>query len=65
MGRYEYRSEVIVANQSGIKCAAFSVINDECDPENLQSVNIAEIVEIAGKKDKILSSILQETIIGL
>lgn len=49
MGRYEYRSEVIVANQSGIKCAAFSVINDECDPENLQSVNIAEIVEVAGK----------------
>ena len=57
--------EVIVANQVGIQCAAISVITDECDPENLQPVNIAEIIEVAGKSDKILSSILFDTIISL
>ena len=57
--------EVIVANQVGIQCAAISVITDECDPENLQPVNIAEIIEVAGKSDKILSSILFDVIVGL
>ena len=42
----------------GIKCPDFSVLNDECDPLNLQSVNIAEIIKVLGKSDKILSSIL-------
>lgn len=50
--------EVIVANQAGIKCAAISVVTDECDPDHLQPVNIAEIIEVAGKSDKILSSLL-------
>lgn len=57
--------EVIVANQVGIKCAAISVVTDECDPENLKPVNIAEIIEVAGKSDKILSEILFETIKSL
>ncbi|MEO7769186.1 MAG: purine-nucleoside phosphorylase [Ferruginibacter sp.] len=54
--------EVIVANQSGLPCAAISVITDECDPNNLQAVDIAEIIAIAGKADKKLSSILAEVI---
>ena len=54
--------EVIVANQVGIKCAAISVVTDECDPENLQPVNILEIIEVATAADKILSTILFETI---
>ncbi len=57
--------EVIVANQTGIKCAAISVITDECDPDNLKPVNIAEIIEVAGKSDKILSEILFYTICAL
>lgn len=57
--------EVIVANQVGIKCAVISVVTDECDPENLNPVNIAEIIEVAGKSDKILSEILFETIKSL
>ena len=51
--------EVIVANQVGIKCAAISVITDECDPDNLKPVNIAEIIEVAGKSDKVLSNLLE------
>lgn len=50
--------EVIVANQVGLKCAAISVITDECDPDNLKPVNIADIIEVAGKADAILSDIL-------
>ncbi|OSZ80304.1 purine-nucleoside phosphorylase [Chitinophagaceae bacterium IBVUCB2] len=49
--------EVIVANQIGIKCAAVSVITDECDPNNLKPINIPEIIEVAGRSDKLLSNI--------
>lgn len=54
--------EVIVANQLGIKCAGISVITDECDPDNLKPVNIAEIIEVAGKSDSILSNLLEAVI---
>ena len=54
--------EVIVAGQLGIKCAAVSVITDECDPDNLQPVNIAEIIAIAGGADKKLSAVLTSVI---
>ena len=57
--------EVIVANQVGIKCAAISVITDECDPDNLQPVNISEIIEVAGIADKKLSKIFIEVIKSL
>ena len=54
--------EVIVANHIGLPCAAISVITDECDPDNLQPVNIAEIIEVARKADENLSKVFTETI---
>lgn len=54
--------EVIVANQCGLKCAAISVITDECDPDHLQPVDIAEIIAVAGKADKVLSGLLEACI---
>ncbi len=54
--------EVIVAGHLGMACAAISVITDECDPDHLQPVNIAEIIEAAGKADQALSRLLLETI---
>lgn len=54
--------EVIVANQAGIRCAAVSVITDECDPETLQPVNIDEIIEVAGRADKVLSVLFAQAI---
>ncbi|MDG1398649.1 MAG: purine-nucleoside phosphorylase, partial [Polaribacter sp.] len=39
--------EVIVAKHLELPCAAISVLTDECDPKNLQPVNIAEIIAIA------------------
>lgn len=57
--------EVIVANHIGLPCAAISVITDECDPENLQPVNIEEIIAVAGKADGVLSNLFAETISAL
>ncbi len=57
--------EVIVANQLGIACAAVSVITDECDPDNLKPINIAEIIEVAGEADKKLWKIFTGVIGGL
>jgi purine-nucleoside phosphorylase len=39
--------EVIVANHSGLPCAAVSVITDECDPDNLHPVDIRDILSTA------------------
>ncbi len=39
--------EVIVANHLELPIVAVSVLTDECDPDNLQPVDINEIIEIA------------------
>ncbi|MBL0883477.1 MAG: purine-nucleoside phosphorylase [Chitinophagaceae bacterium] len=57
--------EVIVANHIGLRCAAVSVITDECDPDHLQPVNIAEIIEVAGRADAGLSEIFAKALKGL
>ena len=54
--------EVIVANHIGLPCAAVSVVTDECDPENLQPVNIEEIIKVAGEADGRLSSLMAAVI---
>ena len=54
--------EVIAANHLQLPCAAISVITDECDPDNLKPVNIAEIIAVAGKADEKLSKLFYETI---
>ncbi len=51
--------EVIVANHMGLPCAAISVITDECDPENLQPVNIEEIIKVAGVAEEKLIAIMR------
>lgn len=54
--------EVIVANHIGLRCAAVSVITDECDPDNLSPVNISEIIATAGAADAGLSKIFARVI---
>lgn len=51
--------EVIVARHMDMKVIAISVITDECDPENLKPVNIAEIIEVAGKAELKLSTLFE------
>jgi purine-nucleoside phosphorylase len=50
--------EVIVANHMGLPCSAISVITDECDPDDLKPVNIAQILEVAGKAEEKLISLM-------
>ncbi len=57
--------EVIAANHMQLPCAAISIITDECDPDNLQPVNIAEIIEVAGKADETLSALLYKSILAI
>ncbi len=54
--------EVIVANHMGLPCCAISVLTDECDPDNLAPVSLAEILEIAGRAEKDLT-LLYEALI--
>ena len=54
--------EVIVAKQLELPCAAVSVLTDECDPKNLQAVDIAEIIAIAGQAEPKLIQLFKELI---
>lgn len=50
--------EVIVANHVGLPCAAISVITDECNPENLRPVSLAEILHVAAEAEPKLNSLV-------
>lgn len=54
--------EVIVAKQLNLPCAAISVLTDECDPKNLQPIDINEIIEIAGKAEPKMITLFKEVI---
>ncbi len=54
--------EVIVANHMGLPCCAVSVLTDECDPDNLQPVDIADIIETAGKAEVKLTTLFSELV---
>lgn len=43
--------EIIVANHLKLKVAAISVLTDECDPKNLEPVDISEIIAMATKAE--------------
>jgi purine-nucleoside phosphorylase len=57
--------EVIVANHAGLPCCAVSVLTDDCDPDNLQPANIAEIIAVAGKAENKLTELYTELIHSL
>ncbi|MEO0572875.1 MAG: purine-nucleoside phosphorylase [Bacteroidota bacterium] len=54
--------EVIVANHLKLPVVAVSVLTDECDPDNLQPINIQEIIEIAGKTEPKMVRLFKELI---
>ena len=51
--------EVIACNHMGIECAAVSVLTDECDPDNLQPVNIEDIIETAKQAEVGLTNVFE------
>ncbi|WP_258105640.1 purine-nucleoside phosphorylase [Marinoscillum sp. MHG1-6] len=57
--------EVIAANQMGLRVAAISVLTDDCDPDNLQPINIQEILETAAIAEKSLISIIKEVVVSM
>jgi purine-nucleoside phosphorylase len=54
--------EVLVANHMGLPCCAISVLTDDCDPDNLKPVNLAEIIKVAGKAEVKLTELYVELI---
>ena len=44
--------EVIAANQLNVPVCAISVLTDDCDPDNLQPVDIQDILETAKTAEK-------------
>jgi purine-nucleoside phosphorylase len=54
--------EVIVAKHSGMSCAAVIVLTDECDPDNLKPINIADILETAARAEEKLILLIPEVI---
>lgn len=54
--------EVIVANHLRLPVVAVSVLTDECDPDNLEKVDIQEILEIAGKTEPQMISLFKALI---
>ena len=54
--------EVIVGNHLKLKVAAVSVLTDECDPDNLKPVDIAEIIAMAAKAEPNMITLFKELI---
>ena len=54
--------EVIVANHLELPIVAVSVLTDECDPDNLQPIDINEIIEIAATTEPKMIQLFKELI---
>ncbi len=54
--------ENIVAVHMGLKVLGVSIITDECDPETLQPVDVAEIIRVAGEAEPRLTTIFTEVV---
>ena len=54
--------EVIACNHMGTPCACISVLTDECDPDNLEAVNVEQIIATAQKSEVFLSELYVELI---
>jgi purine-nucleoside phosphorylase len=57
--------EVIVAAHAGLKVLAFSVVTDLCLPDALEPVELAKILEVAGRGGAKLSKLIPEVVTKL
>jgi purine-nucleoside phosphorylase len=55
--------EVIACAHAGLPCAVVSVITDECDPDHLEPVDVAEIVAVAQGAEPALTALFKETVL--
>ncbi len=54
--------EVIAANQMGLPVSAISVLTDECDPDNLEPIDIEDIINTAKTAEKDLVHLIKALI---
>lgn len=54
--------EVIVANHLKLPVVAVSVLTDECDPDNLEPVDVEEIIRIAGETEPLMVKLFTQLI---
>ncbi len=54
--------EIIVANHLGLKASAISVLTDECDPDNLEPIDINDIIASATKAEPNMILLFKELI---
>ena len=54
--------EVIVANHAGLPCCAVSVLTDNCDPDNLKPVSLAEIIAVSNEAEPRLTQLFVDLI---
>ena len=54
--------ENIVANHMGMQVLGFSIITDECFPDSLKPVNVADIIATASRAEPKLTKIMKEVV---
>lgn len=54
--------ENIVARHAGMEVLGLSIVTDECFPDALHPVSVAEIIETAGKAEPLLTKLLVELV---
>lgn len=54
--------EVIAAVQMSMKVFAVSIVTDECDPDNLKPVTLAEILDVASRAEPSMTKIIKRMI---
>ena len=57
--------EVIVARHQGLRCMAISVITDECFPDALEEVDIADILAAAASAEPTLTALMGDVVASL
>ena len=57
--------EVIVARHQGLRCLALSVVTDECFPDALEPVDIADILAAAAQAEPSLAALMGDVVASL
>ena len=57
--------EVIVARHQGMRCLAISVVTDECFPDALEEVDIADILAAAAQAEPSLTALMGDVVASL
>lgn len=54
--------EVIVARHAGMRVLGLSIVTDECFPDSLAPVDVAEIIAVAGEAEPRLTELIRRTV---